>query len=56
MPQRQAGKVLGVSQRTISNDCSESEQKLLTRDEKEAEVKSVNAKLPVRFDQATSVV
>ena len=45
MPQRQAAKVLGVSQRTISNDCSESEQKLLTRDEKEAEVKAVNAKL-----------
>jgi len=29
------------------NDCSESEQKLLTRDEKEAEVKAVNAKLKV---------
>jgi DNA-binding LacI/PurR family transcriptional regulator len=30
MPQRQAAKVLGVSQRTISNDCSESEQKALS--------------------------
>ena len=53
--------MLGVSQKTISNDYSQSEQKLFTRDEKEAEIKASNALLklvkpPPEIDRYGTIV